>query len=97
MPQRASTKDWRRTPTRTRPTRPTRIEFYPDRLGMYARELDMYVNRLERGAGEVDEERSGALEAELGAAPNNGELGDSRPPLAPHMSCRGSILPTIYE
>ena len=60
-PMCASTKDWRRTPSRTRPTRPTRMEFYPDKLGTYARELDMYVNRLERDAEKVKEERSDAL------------------------------------
>ena len=74
MPQRA--RDWRRTPTRTRPTRPTRMEFYPNRLGMYARELDMYVNRLQRDAEKVDKKRSEALKAELEAA-FNGKLKNS--------------------
>ena len=68
VPQRASTKDWRRTPIKTRPTRPTRMEFYPNRLGVYARELDMYVNRLERDAEKESKKRSEALKAELQAA-----------------------------
>ena len=59
MPQRAN--DWRRTPVRTRSTRPTRAGSYPNRLGMYARELDMYVNRLEKDAEKADKKRSEAL------------------------------------
>ena len=66
MPQRA--RDWRRTPVRTRPTRPTRAEFYPNRLGMYARELDMYVNRLEKDAEKDSKKRSEALKKEIKAA-----------------------------
>ena len=61
----SSRKDWRYTPIKTRPTRPTRMEFYPDRLGMYARELDKYVNRLERDAEKESKKRSAALKKEL--------------------------------